>query len=93
MNYQENTHTVKNSDESVAEGMILRMVALPTKTPQVRTPTRIPLVSISQHIGATKTVKVMVPQFAIIATVSEPQPEYAALTLSLRGPHKFHWKH
>lgn len=88
-----NTHTVKNSEEFVTKGTILRTVPPAIKVPQKTTPTRNPFVFISQHMGATNNTTDIVPQLAIMATVSDPQLGNAALTLSLRGPQVFHCRH
>lgn len=81
---------MKKVEESVANGIIFKTVAAAIRPPLVRIPKRIPLVFIIQHMGTTNKVNMMVPQFAIMATVLDPQPGYAAFILSLRGPHKFH---
>lgn len=87
------TYAVKKESEWVKKGIILTTVPMATRITHVRTPTRSPLVSISQHMGTTLKTKVMVPQLAIMATVWDPHPVKAASTLSLMGPQVFHWTH
>lgn len=84
---------MKNTSELVAKGMILITVPAAIKPAHASTPARSPLASISQHMGTMPTTNMMVPQLPIMATVSAPHPGKATSTLSLMGPHVFHWAH